>query len=144
MLANVLAVSAQFERRLIGQRTKDALAAKREAGTRLGRPPTLPSEVREQIRTRDEGSSYRAIAGALNDESAPTAHNRPLVQPLANGGRRRITPGLLGQAGARVRSRRRGTEVALQMKLAMPRANGLQAGKYMQHLRPEVLGKLYP
>jgi len=30
------------------------------------------------------------------------------------------------------------------MKLAMPRANGLQAEKYMQHLRPEVLGKLYP
>jgi len=30
------------------------------------------------------------------------------------------------------------------MKLAMPRANGLQAGKYMQHLRAEVLGKLSP
>jgi DNA invertase Pin-like site-specific DNA recombinase len=75
MLANVLAVFAQFERRLIGQRTKDALAAKREAGTRLGRPPTLPAEVRERIRQmRDEGSSYRAIAGALNEENVATAH----------------------------------------------------------------------
>jgi DNA invertase Pin-like site-specific DNA recombinase len=39
MMANVLAAFAQFERRLIGQRTKDALAVKRAQGVRLGRRP---------------------------------------------------------------------------------------------------------
>jgi DNA invertase Pin-like site-specific DNA recombinase len=41
-MANVLATFAQFERRLIGQRTREALAAKRASGVRLGRPVTLP------------------------------------------------------------------------------------------------------
>ena len=44
MMANVLATFAQFERRLIGQRTRDALAAKKAAGARLGRPVTLSEE----------------------------------------------------------------------------------------------------
>ena len=38
MIANVMATFAQFERRLIGQRTKDALAVKKRQGVRLGRP----------------------------------------------------------------------------------------------------------
>ena len=39
MMASVLATFAQqFERRLIGQRTKDALAVKRSQGVVLGRP----------------------------------------------------------------------------------------------------------
>ena len=41
MMASVLAVFAQFERRLIGQRTRDALAVKRAQGVRLGRPPAI-------------------------------------------------------------------------------------------------------
>ncbi|HEY7371562.1 MAG TPA: recombinase family protein, partial [Polyangia bacterium] len=39
-MAHVLATFGQFERRLIGQRTKEALAAKKASGIRLGRPPT--------------------------------------------------------------------------------------------------------
>ena len=38
MTATVVAAMAQMERRLIGQRTKDALAAKRADGVQLGRP----------------------------------------------------------------------------------------------------------
>lgn len=38
MVANVMATFAQFERRLISQRTKDALAIKRAAGD-----PTIPA-----------------------------------------------------------------------------------------------------
>src|SRR5450631_4374016 len=48
-MANVLATFAQFERRLIGQRTREALAAKRASGVRLGRPVSLPVAVRERI-----------------------------------------------------------------------------------------------
>src|SRR6266487_1209992 len=44
-MAHVLATFAQFERRLIGQRTREALAVKRSEGVRLGRPPTLPESA---------------------------------------------------------------------------------------------------
>src|SRR3954470_9704778 len=48
-MANVLATFAQFERRLIGQRTREALAAKRASGVRLGRPRTVPDDVVARI-----------------------------------------------------------------------------------------------
>jgi DNA invertase Pin-like site-specific DNA recombinase len=38
MVANVILSTAQYKGRLIGQRTRDALAAKRDQGIRLGRP----------------------------------------------------------------------------------------------------------
>src|SRR5919199_5615756 len=49
-MANVLATFAQFERRLISQRTREALAVKREQGVRLGRPSTMPKKVVARIR----------------------------------------------------------------------------------------------
>src|SRR4051794_29091100 len=74
MMASVLAVFAQFERRLIGQRTKDALAVKRSEGVRLGRPRTLPLSTRRRIlRERRKGATFAAIADRLNDERVPTA-----------------------------------------------------------------------
>jgi DNA invertase Pin-like site-specific DNA recombinase len=75
MMANVLAVFAQFERRLIGQRTKDALAVRRAEGASLGRPAVLPVEVVARIRSeRAAGATYRAIANGLNGDAVPTAH----------------------------------------------------------------------
>jgi DNA invertase Pin-like site-specific DNA recombinase len=74
-MANVLATFAQFERRLIGQRTREALAIKREEGVRLGRPRALPVQVRRRIRNeRAKRRSLAAIATALNDDKVPTAH----------------------------------------------------------------------
>lgn len=74
MVANVMATFAQFERRIIGQRTKDALAVKRSQGVRLGRPRILPSHVVQQIkRMRIKGKSYREIAEALDGKGIPTA-----------------------------------------------------------------------
>jgi DNA invertase Pin-like site-specific DNA recombinase len=74
MLANVLAVFAQFERRLIGQRTREALAVKRSQGVRLGRPATMPARVVARIqRERSTGSSLSAIARSLNEKGVPTA-----------------------------------------------------------------------
>lgn len=73
-MANVLATFAQFERRLIGQRTREALAAKRASGVRLGRPASLPPTVRARITAeRESGRSFAAIAALLNDERVPTA-----------------------------------------------------------------------
>ncbi len=74
-MANVLATFAQFERRLISQRTKEALAVKKAQGVRLGRPRTMPASVRRRIqRERAKGKSLTAIAAGLNDARIPTAH----------------------------------------------------------------------
>src|SRR5271167_682314 len=75
-MANVLATFAQFERRLIGQRTREALAAKRATGVRLGRPVSLPVAVRKRIASeRKAGRSLAAIADSLNEEQVPTAQS---------------------------------------------------------------------
>jgi DNA invertase Pin-like site-specific DNA recombinase len=72
-MANLLATFAQFERRLIGQRTKEALAAKRAQGVRLGRRSRLPVDVRRRInRRRAAGTTLAAIADELNASGVPT------------------------------------------------------------------------
>jgi DNA invertase Pin-like site-specific DNA recombinase len=74
-MAQFLATFAQFERRLIAQRTKDALAVRRAQGVRLGRPRTLPPKLRRRIqRQRDAGRTFSAIADSLNADRVPTAH----------------------------------------------------------------------
>lgn len=73
-MANVMSAFAQFERRLIGQRTKDALAVKRAQGVRLGRPPVLTDATRQRIAAlRASGLTYRAVADRLNTWGVPTA-----------------------------------------------------------------------
>jgi DNA invertase Pin-like site-specific DNA recombinase len=79
-MANVLATFAQFERRLIGQRTREAMAAKKAAGTVFGprtwkqRSGVTPEAVAERIRReREAGRTYRAIAEGLNDDDVATA-----------------------------------------------------------------------
>jgi DNA invertase Pin-like site-specific DNA recombinase len=73
-MANVLATFAQFERRLISQRTRVALAVKRSQGIVLGRPVTLPASVARRIRReREKGKSLAAIADELNRDRVPTA-----------------------------------------------------------------------
>lgn len=73
-MAQVLAVFAELERRLIGERTKAALAVKRAQGVTLGRRAELPAEVRSRIRDRHaEGASWTEIAKELNREGVKTA-----------------------------------------------------------------------
>ena len=65
---------AQFERRLISQRTRAALARTRAQGVRLGRPPTMSPYAVNRIRTeRAAGNSLAAIANGLNADRIPTA-----------------------------------------------------------------------
>jgi DNA invertase Pin-like site-specific DNA recombinase len=74
MVANVILSTAQYERRLIGERTRAALAAKKAAGVRLGRPQALSDELVRRIRAdRQAGQSFGAIARALEAEGVPTA-----------------------------------------------------------------------
>lgn len=73
-MANVMATFGQLERRMIGQRTREALAAKRAAGVRLGRPSTLPAAVVQRIDSeRAAGGSWSAIARGLAADNVPTA-----------------------------------------------------------------------
>lgn len=72
-LASVMASAAQWERRIIGQRTKDALAARRAAGVRLGRPSKVPVDVLDDIAlARISGRSLRGIASDLTVAGVPT------------------------------------------------------------------------
>lgn len=67
--------AAEWERRIIGQRTRDALATKRAQGVRLGRLRQLPGSIVDRIvAERDLGWSLRAIADGLNAKGVPTAH----------------------------------------------------------------------
>jgi DNA invertase Pin-like site-specific DNA recombinase len=73
-MAQVLAVFAELERRLIGERTRAALAVKRSQGVRLGRARKLSSEVVGRILAdREAGGTWSAIARELNDGRVPTA-----------------------------------------------------------------------
>jgi len=73
-MASMVATFAQLERRLISQRTREALQVKRAQGIRLGRPPVVPKAVVTRIRReRDRGASLRAIANGLNRDEVPTA-----------------------------------------------------------------------
>jgi DNA invertase Pin-like site-specific DNA recombinase len=66
-LVSVLATFAQFERRLIGQRTRDALAVRKRQGMRLGPPSTLTEADRKMIREMAESSGYAPTARWLNE-----------------------------------------------------------------------------
>jgi DNA invertase Pin-like site-specific DNA recombinase len=72
--ATLLASFAPCERQLLSQRIRQALAAKRAQGVRLGRPPTMSAYAIERItRERAAGHSLTQIANGLNTDHIPTA-----------------------------------------------------------------------
>lgn len=74
LMAHQLASFSHFERRLISERTKDALRAARSRGTVLGRPATMPEDIVARIVSeRESGASLREIANGLNADGIPTA-----------------------------------------------------------------------
>lgn len=72
-VSNTLASAAQYERRIIAQRTREGLAAKRAQGVRLGRPSSAPAEVVARVMERvTTGAGWSAIARELNADGVPT------------------------------------------------------------------------
>jgi DNA invertase Pin-like site-specific DNA recombinase len=77
MAANIINSGSQYERRLISQRTRDALAAKRARGERLGAAPALPLGVTRRILAeRANGRTFQAIAAGLMADKIPTARGK--------------------------------------------------------------------
>ena len=74
LVGNVIASVAQWERRIIGQRTKDALAIKRAEGVQLGRRSGVAAVVVSRMRRqRARGKTLAWIAAKLNADGVPTA-----------------------------------------------------------------------
>jgi len=76
LMANMLACFAQFERKIISQRTRDGMAAKKATGTYKappGRRSKMPGKIVARIvRAADAGDSLGEIARRLNADKVPT------------------------------------------------------------------------
>ena len=73
-MAQMAGVFSELERKMIGQRTKDALAAKKAQGMELGRPSEQDADNRQRVtELKAEGLSLRAIADRMNEEGRRTA-----------------------------------------------------------------------
>lgn len=74
LIAHIIMALAQWERRIIGQRTAQALEQVKARGTQLGRPRNVDPETLRLIRIlRDSGKSWQKIATALEAEGVPTS-----------------------------------------------------------------------
>lgn len=103
LTVGIMAVLAQHERELIGERTRAALRAKKAQGFKLGTPNLTPaiSELGRQLQQqnarthpanvqaaelirlyRKEGLTYQAIAGHLNRMGFRTRRGKPF-QPMS-------------------------------------------------------------
>jgi DNA invertase Pin-like site-specific DNA recombinase len=83
-LANVMASAAQWERRMIGQRTREALAVKRANGVRLGRPSTIGDDLAATIRDmRASGATLQSICDRLNDARIATPRGGTTWRPTS-------------------------------------------------------------
>jgi DNA invertase Pin-like site-specific DNA recombinase len=86
-MLHLYAALAEKERAMISRRTKDALAAKKAQGVKLGGLNAKGIRNQEEARERAEalraifaelaGQSARAIAAALNDRKVPTPNGGP-------------------------------------------------------------------
>lgn len=74
MVAGVLLSAAQYERRLIGVRTREGLAEAKARGVKLGQQTAYPDALLERIHhMHGEGLSMRRIAEQLTEDGVTTA-----------------------------------------------------------------------
>ena len=78
----IMAAIAQLERRLVGERTKAALAVSKAQGTRLGRPCRQPQAARALcVQAREAGHSLPQIAKMLTEHGYWTATGKSTWHP---------------------------------------------------------------
>lgn len=74
LIAHIMIALAQWERELIGDRTRAALRAVRARGTQLGRRSGVDDQTIRLIRVlRNSGTSWQRIADTLSNEGVATA-----------------------------------------------------------------------
>lgn len=94
LMMNLLMSVSQWEREVIGERTRDALGELKAQGKAYCRPVFADTELRERMRKmRSQGYTYHAIAHELNTAGVNTARGgtwhastvRQIVQQLYTG-----------------------------------------------------------
>lgn len=105
--AYVLAAAAEYEREIIGARTREGMAQRRAEGHHMGRPRTLPEQVVIRVvRKRLAGERLQQIAEGLTLDGVPTARggrewSTSTVQGLlASLTGRRLLAEITGEAGS--------------------------------------------
>jgi DNA invertase Pin-like site-specific DNA recombinase len=81
LMVTTMAAFAQFERRMIAQRTRDAMAVRRAQGRPISRPTVAADVAARIVAMREEGMTLQAIADVFNDEGLPTARGAPHWRP---------------------------------------------------------------
>jgi DNA invertase Pin-like site-specific DNA recombinase len=81
-MASMLATFAEFEREMIGVRTREGLAAARAKGVRIGRPRLASASVVDRVvQAREAGESYVRIAHELTTDGILSPMGRAMWQP---------------------------------------------------------------
>lgn len=85
LVANVFSAVSEWERDVIADRTRDALAALRAQGKAISRPSVVDdADVTARIRAmRADGLTLQAIADSLNAAGVPTVRGAALWRPSA-------------------------------------------------------------
>ncbi|MGM7699429.1 recombinase family protein [Microbacterium sp. A84] len=80
LVANVMMSVAQWERRIIGERTSAAMQAAKRAGRHMGRVSVLPEATADRLLELRATRTLAATADALNAEGLTTATGVPWTE----------------------------------------------------------------